>query len=313
MARVLLAVVAIACCVGAASAFLSESQYEALFASYVEEYGKAYENQELFFHRYSAFKENVAYINKRNSENITFVLGLTQFTDLTNEEYRKLLTRPQSNRAPMPEEDVDTSALPNDVDWRTSGAVQRVKDQGQCGSCWAFSATGAVESFTKIKTGTLPDLSEQQIVDCCHAGGSMGCNGGEETAALEWIAQHGQCSEASYPYRARDGQCKTCTAVAHIAGAKRISGEPALQTALNIEPVTVAVDAGSPDWQSYKGGIYNGRCGTQLNHAILAVGYTANYWIVKNSWSTAWGDKGYIHLIRGKNICGVAKEPSYPI
>jgi len=300
-------------CVAGASAILSESQYEALFTAYIGEFGKQYETTDLFFHRYHAFKENVAYINQRNTENITFTLGINQFTDLTNEEYRQLLTRPTSNRAPVPETDADISALPNDIDWRTSGAVQRVKDQGQCGSCWAFSATGAVESFTKIKTGTLPDLAEQQLVDCCHAGGSQGCNGGEETNALEWVAQHGQCATSSYPYRARDGQCKQCTAVAHISGAKRISGEAALATALALCPVTVAVDAASPDWQSYSGGVYNGRCGQSLDHAILAVGYTSTYWIVKNSWSTRWGAGGYIYLIRGKNICGVAKEPSYPI
>jgi len=223
-----------------------------------------------------------------------------------------MLTRPASNRAPIPEEHVDISGLPNDVDWRTKGAVQKVKDQGQCGSCWAFSATGATESITFIKTGTLPDLAEQQLVDCCHAGGSQGCNGGEETDALIWTSQHGQCSQASYPYRARDGACRQCTAVAHITGAKRFSGEAALATNLVNQPCTVAVDAGSPDWQSYSGGVYNGRCGKQLNHAILAVGYTDTYWIVKNSWSTRWGAQGYIYMHRGNNICGVALEPSYP-
>jgi len=266
----------------------------------------------LFFGRYNVFKANIDYINQRNSENITFTLGINQFTDLSNAEFSAMQTRAQSNRAPMVEETVDMSAVPNDVDWRTKGAVQKVKDQGACGSCWAFSATGAVESTTFIKTGTLPDLSEQQIVDCCHAGGSQGCNGGEETDAIIWISQHGgQCSQASYPYRARDGQCKQCTAVAKVTGAKRFTGEAALATNLVNQPCTVAVDAGSPDWQSYSGGVYNGRCGKQLNHAILAVGYTADYWIVKNSWSTRWGAQGYIYMKRGSNICGVALEPSY--
>jgi len=271
-----------------------------------------YETPEVFFARFNAFKANIAYINKRNTENITFTLGMNQFTDLTNEEYNLLLTRPQSNRAPLTEEFVDLSGVPNDVDWRTSGKVQRVKDQGQCGSCWAFSATAATESIIAIKTGTLPDLAEQQLVDCCHAGGSQGCNGGMETDALLWVAQNGQCASSEYPYRARDGQCKKCTAVSHITGAKRFTGEAALATNLVNQPCTVAVDAGSPDWQSYSGGVYNGRCGKQLNHAILAVGYTATYWIVKNSWSANWGASGYIYMTRGKNICGLASEPSYP-
>jgi len=291
---------------------LSESQYEHLFAAYCEEFGKVYGDQEVFFKRYAAFKANVEYINHRNTENITFTLGMNQFTDLTFDEYVSMLNRPTSNRAPIDEEYVDISTLPNDVDWRTKGAVQKVKDQGQCGSCWAFSATAATESITFIKSSTLPDLSEQQLVDCCHAGGSQGCSGGMETDALLWIAQHGQCSEAAYPYRARDGQCKTCTTVAKLTGAKRFSGEPALASNLVNQPCTVAVDAASPDWQSYSGGIYNGRCGKNLDHAILAVGYTDQYWIVKNSWSTKWGAQGYIYLARGKNICGVAAEPSYP-
>jgi KDEL-tailed cysteine endopeptidase len=307
-----LAVVAVLALVSCAAAIrLSESQYEALFTAYLTDYGKTYESDKLFS-RYNAFKANIEYINQRNTENITFTLGINQFTDMTNAEFNEMLTRPASNRARVPEQQVDTSDLPNDVDWRTKGAVQKVKDQGQCGSCWAFSATAAVESITFIKTGTLPDLSEQQLVDCCHAGGSQGCNGGEETDALLWVAQHGQCSQASYPYRARDGQCRTCTAVAHITDAKRFSGEAALATNLVNQPCTVAVDAGSPDWQSYSGGVYNGRCGKQLNHAILAVGYTDTYWIVKNSWSTRWGAQGYIYMHRGNNICGIALEPSYP-
>jgi len=306
-------VVALALC-GAASAMLSESQYEGLFTAYAQEFGKVYETPEVFFHRFNAFKDNVAYINQRNTENITFTLGINQFTDLTNEEYGALLTRPRSNRAPIPEEVVDLSGSPNDVDWRTKGKVQRVKDQGQCGSCWAFSATAAAESIMAIKTGTLPDLAEQQLVDCCHAGGSQGCQGGMETDALKWIAQHQQCAGSQYPYTARDGTCKTtCTPITHLTGAKAFTGEAALQTNLNNQPCTVAVDAASSDWQSYSGGIYNGRCGKNLDHAILAVGYTAQYWIVKNSWGGSWGAKGYIYLARGKNICGVASEPSYPI
>jgi len=296
-----------------ASAFLAESQYEALFSQYATAFGKVYETPEVFFHRYAAFKSNIAYINQRNMDNITFTLGMNQFTDLTNDEYKMLLTRPQSNRVAPVEEVVDMSGVPNDVDWRTSGKVQRVKDQGQCGSCWAFSATAAAESIMAIKTGSLPDLSEQQLVDCCHDGGSQGCNGGMETDGLRWIAQHGQCTAAEYPYRARDGACKTCKGVTQLTGAKAFTGEAALATNIVNQPCTVAVDAGSPDWQSYSGGVYNGRCGKQLNHAILAVGYTATYWIVKNSWSANWGAQGYIYMTRGKNICGLASEPSYPL
>jgi C1A family cysteine protease len=284
-----------------------------LFASWASTYAKQYSSVEEFFHRFAIFKENLAYIEMRNSQNLTFTLGPNQFTDMTNDEFRALLTRPQSNRAPRVEDVVDTTNVPNDVDWRSKGAVQKVKDQGQCGSCWAFSATGAIESINFIVNKTLPYLAEQQLVDCDTD--ESGCNGGFETDAIEWISKNGgQCAEKDYPYKARDGQCQTtCTPIASVTSATRFSGEAALATNLVNQPCTVAVDAGSSDWQSYSGGVYNGRCGTQLNHAILAVGFTADYWIVKNSWGSTWGASGYIFMKRGKNICGVASEPSFPV
>jgi len=292
----------------------SEAQTQRLFASWATTHGKAYTSVEEFFHRFAVFKSNLAYIEMRNAQNLTFTLGPNQFTDLTNAEFRAmLLTRPESTDGPRVEEQVDLSNLPNDVDWRDKGAVQKVKDQGQCGSCWAFSATGAIESINFIVNNTLPNLAEQQLVDCDTD--ESGCNGGFETDAIEWVAKNGgQCGEADYPYRARDGACKTtCTPIASVTSAVRFSGEPKLAENLVNQPCTVAVDAGSSDWQSYRGGVYNGRCGKQLNHAILAVGYTADYWIVKNSWGTTWGANGYIYMKRGNNICGVASEPSYPV
>jgi len=291
----------------------SEIANQRAFASYASKFNKQYANTEEFFHRFTIFKANLEYINMRNSQNLTFTLGVNQFSDITNDEFRAMLNRPQSNRAPLVEEPVDMSAVPNDVDWRSKGAVQKVKDQGQCGSCWAFSATAAIESINFIVNKTLPDLAEQQLVDCDTA--ESGCNGGMESDAIEWIAANGgQCAQKDYPYTARDGVCKTsCKPIASVTSVKRFTGEAALATNLNAQPCTVAVDAGSADWQSYAGGVYAGHCGKQLNHAILAVGYTSTYWIVKNSWGTSWGASGYIFMKRGSNICGVASEPSYPI
>jgi len=204
---------------------------------------------------------------------------------------------------------------PNDVDWRTKGAVTPVKNQGQCGSCWAFSATGAIEGFNFQKGGKLVSLSEQQLVDCCHAGGSQGCNGGEESDAIDWVRDNGgQCDSASYPYTARDGTCKkTCAKVAQVNGCKRFTGEAELITNIDSQTVTVAVDAGARGWQTYKSGVFDITCGKNLNHAILAVGYGSNYYIVKNSWGASWGESGYVRIVRGKNMCGVALEPSVPI
>jgi len=152
---VVVALAALSC-----AAALSDTQAQGLFSAYIGDFNKVYESTEMFFHRFNAFKANLEYIQQRNTENITFTLGVNQFTDLTFDEYLATLTRPASNRMPVvEEEDIDISALPNDVDWRTKGAVQKVKDQGACGSCWAFSATAAVESITFIKSGTLPDLA----------------------------------------------------------------------------------------------------------------------------------------------------------
>jgi len=301
--------VALLCVLGVAAT--GEHATQRAFTSWVGQFNRQYADADEFFYRYGIFKANMEYIEKRNAENLGFELGPNQFTDMTNEEFRALLNRPTSNRAPAPADPV-LGDIPNDVDWRDKGAVQKVKNQGQCGSCWAFSATAAIESITFLKNGTLLDLAEQQLVDCDTT--SDGCNGGMESDAIEWVAGHGgQCAQKDYPYTARDGTCKkTCKPIATVTGVHRFSGEPSLASNLVNQPCTVAVDAGSADWQSYRGGVYAGRCGKQLNHAILAVGYTADYWIVKNSWGTSWGAQGYIFMKRGSNICGIASEPSYP-
>jgi C1A family cysteine protease len=309
-------VVAVALAVVCLATLVVASEFEAqrAFASYTQQFSKKYETTQEFFKRFEIYKANAQYIASRNAENLGFWLAENQFTDMTNEEFRATLNRPDSGIVHTEVEDEEPNPEPASIDWRDKGAVQKVKDQGQCGSCWAFSATAAIESINFLNgSGTLLDLAEQQLVDCDKS--ESGCNGGMESDAIEWIAANGgQCAQKDYPYTARDGTCKkTCTPVGTVSKVVRFTGEAKLQTNLINQPCTVAVDAGSSDWQSYAGGVYAGHCGKQLNHAILAVGYTSTYWIVKNSWGSAWGAKGYIFMKRGSNICGVASEPSYPV
>lgn len=215
---------------------------------------------------------------------------------------------------PVASPTVSSNALPSDVDWRSKGAVTHVKDQGQCGSAWAFSATGAVEGLGAISGKGLMSLSEQQLIDCSGPVGNQGCNGGSPARAFDWYKAHGPASQSSYPYTARDGTCKNASAV--LPPISRVvtipkGDEQLLADHVAQQPVSVVVDA-SGGFQSYRGGVFNGPCGNVPDHPVLIVGYTPTYWIVKNSWGTSWGDHGYIFMARGRNLCGIADFASAP-
>jgi len=208
------------------------------------------------------------------------------------------------------------------VDWVTKGAVTRVKNQGQCGSCWAFSTTGALEGAYQIAGNPLTEFSEQELVSCASSSGNQGCNGGLMDDAFKWVSKNGLCTESSYPYAGKLNTCNskdckavvTCDAEAHDVPE---GDEEALVSAIAKGPVSVAIEADKSAFQLYKGGVLDSvACGKQLDHGVLAVGYGADdgkdYYKVKNSWGATWGEAGYIRLARNKNMCGIAQSASYP-
>jgi len=218
--------------------------------------------------------------------------------------------------------EIDPVTYPGTLDWRSKGAVTPVKNQGQCGSCWAFSTTGSVEGAVQIKHGSLISLSEQCLMDCSKAYGNMGCSGGLMDNAFKFAEANGIATEAAYPYTAKDGTCKayTMSANSKITGYKDVATKnpTALGTAVDIGPVSVAIEADQAVFQNYKGGVITAGCGQSLDHGVLVVGYgtdptQGDYWTVKNSWGVTWGEAGYVRITRNSDQCGIENEPSYPI
>jgi cathepsin H len=290
------------------------------FTQFMERYNKAYSHDE-FAKRRAIFYDTVAEINQINSENRGWEAGINEWSDLTWEEFKgRFLQAPQKCSATGKGNHVMSGkAADPAVDWRTKGVVTPVKNQGSCGSCWAFSTIGAVESVWAIKTGKLLTFAEQQLVDCAGGFKNMGCRGGLPSQAFQYIMWAGGIQDSqSYPYTGRDGSCKFNKAkvVATLTDEVNITerAENEMVDAIGGRPVSVAYQVSS-DFRSYKSGVYDSKqCKSgpmDVNHAVLAVGYNSTsagvpYYIIKNSWGTSFGIQGYFWMVRGKNMCGVA-------
>lgn len=307
-------------------------------------HNKKYEEKNEERIRFKIYLENrhkIAKHNKRYHNNeVPYKLELNKYADMLHTEFVRTLngfnrTMDSKNSVYgamrksgeavtfIPPANVE---VPLTVDWRDKGAVTAVKDQGHCGSCWSFSATGALEGQHYRKTGKLVSLSEQNLVDCSASYGNNGCNGGLMDNAFQYIKENGGIdTESAYPYEAIDDTCKFSKGNVGATDKGFVdvpSGdEDALMKAIaTVGPVSVAIDASHESFQFYSTGVYfEPQCDSeQLDHGVLAVGYgTENgqdFWIVKNSWGTSWGDKGFIKMARNKNnACGVATQASYPL
>jgi len=305
---VVLAILAVAC-----ANRLSDYDYAMHFSSFVARFEKHYEGVELF-RRFETFKTNYDTVAEHNEGNHTWTMGLNEFSDMTGEQFYSTLTGPwsESERPQGAVEEVAALGFPNDkFDWRDQGAVTSVKNQGTCGSCWTFSGAGTMEGLLFIKTKALVDLSEQQLLDCAGSYGNRGCGGGLPWSCFDFARDKGICTYQDYPYMGRQGTCKTtCKSRMKTAGYSQIASEAQFQAVLRQNPISLGLDV--TNWQHYSGGVFNGPCGQEPQHAVIGVGWQDNAWIIKNSWGTSWGESGFIRLASGRNLCNVGKWGTNP-
>lgn len=311
---------AVAALVASASAL---SEIESAFLGYITQFGKSYSTMAEYEHRLHQFAQKHSYIQEHNATETDYKLGHNKMSDWTQEEYEALLTyKPDQIKTgeTFKAEPFDTYTP---IDYRNGSCLNPIQDQGQCGSCWAFSATADMESSYCLAHGTLYKFAEQQLVDCVKT--CFGCNGGNAALAWHYLQSHAEMTEASYPYTATDGTCvyssSNNTGVLNVSHVNVTADSPDdMKAALANYPLSVAIQANQLSFQLYSSGIFtNTNCGTQLDHATNVVGWgTSNgmdYWIMRNSWGTSWGEQGYMRLeiVAGTGLCGIQMQPQYPL
>ncbi|KAG6754965.1 hypothetical protein POTOM_040771 [Populus tomentosa] len=312
------------------SELVSEERIIEIFRQWRDRHQKVYEHAAESEKRYRNFKRNLKYIIEKAGKKTAALghrVGLNKFADLSNEEFKELylskVKKPVNKRSiarDWRQSNLQTCDAPSSLDWTKKGVVTAVKDQGDCGSCWSFSTTGAIEGINAIVTGDLISLSEQELVDCDTT--NYGCEGGYMDYAFEWVINNGGIdTEANYPYTGVDGTCSTTKEeikVVSIDGYTDVDEtDSALLCATVQQPISVGMDGSALDFQLYTGGIYDGDCSddpNDIDHAVLIVGYGSengeDYWIVKNSWGTEWGMEGYFYIKRNTDLPYVTVETS---
>lgn len=307
------------------------SYYQDKFSDFINKFNKNYVSDDDYEYRFNIFRNNVDYIERHNLNNDDWKMEINQFTDITTSEFKSnylgLNNFIPSLNTETRKRVLSTSVIdsPKSLDWTTKGVVTAVKNQGQCGSCWAFSTTGALESAYAIKNKKLVSLSEQQLVDCSSSYGDKGCGGGLMDNGFKFAIDNGLCSEDSYQYKAVDGQCSTCTPIVKPSSYVdvTVNNETALLQALLLQPVSVAIEADQSSFQFYSSGVITSSCGKNLDHGVLLVGFGKDsksgkkFWKIKNSWGSSWGEQGYVRIQKDVSdkagMCGIALMASYPV
>ncbi|XP_031549819.1 digestive cysteine proteinase 2-like [Actinia tenebrosa] len=303
-----------------------------VFDNFLKNHPKDYADKREYHHRRETFRQNLRFIHSKNRQHAGFYLAMNHLGDRTDKELKVLRGRRTSKGynggLPYKPDLSKLKDVPDHIDWNIRGAVTPVKDQAVCGSCWSFGSTGAIEGALFMKTKNLTRLSQQNLMDCTWGYGNNGCDGGEEFRSYQWVIKHkGIATEESYgQYLAQDGYChfESAKVGAQITGYVNVtSGDlNALKLAIAQQgPVAVGIDASHRSFSFYSYGVYyDPKCGNtpaDLDHAVLAVGYGTMdgkpYWLIKNSWSTHWGNNGYVLMSQKDNNCGVATDATFVI